>query len=110
VKTLGAKDLAALRALCSADLAVELVGGAEADGFERNHAFCSHAHRVLPQLGFGEKPALDGVEGMNEVHRLEEIDGRIARIRCYCFCPDTLRTLGEHLGIVSLDCRYRSPG
>jgi hypothetical protein len=75
---------------------------------------------VMPQLGFGENPhwdtivydgepmalgyrTLNGVEGINEVHRLEEVDGRIARIRCYCFCPDTLRVLGEHLGIVALD-------
>jgi len=81
---------------------------------------------VIPQLGFGENPhwetivydgepmalgyrTLGGVEGINEVHRLEEVDGRIARIRCYCFCPDTLRVLGEHLGMRALDRAYRSP-
>ncbi len=127
VTALGAKDIEALSAICSADLTVELVGGAEAEGFERNKTFFAHAHMVLPQLGFGEHPhwttivydgepmalgyrTLGGVEGINEVHRLEESDGRIARIRCYCFCPDTLRALGEHLGIVALDRRYRSPG
>ena len=126
VKALGAKDIDGLRAICSADLGVELVGGAEAETFERNKTFFQHAHMALPQLGFGENPhwetivydgepmalgyrTLGGVEGINEVHRLEEVDGRIARIRCYCFCPDTLRTLGEHLGIKSLDRRYRSP-
>lgn len=126
VKALGAKDIEGLRAICSADLSVELVGGAEAETFERNKTFFQHAHMVLPQLGFGENPhwetivydgepmalgyrTLGGVEGINEVHRLEDADGRIARIRCYCFCPDTLRMLGEHLGIQSLDRRYRSP-
>ncbi|MEX2207991.1 MAG: RNA polymerase sigma factor [Myxococcota bacterium] len=126
VKALGAKDIEGLRAICSADLSVELVGGAEAETFERNKTFFQHAHMVMPQLGFGENPhwetivydgepmalgyrTLDGVEGINEVHRLEEVDGRIARIRCYCFCPDTLRLLGEHLGIQALDRRYRSP-
>ena len=126
VKALGAKDIDGLRALCSADLSVELVGGAEAESFERNKMFFQHAHMVIPQLGFGENPhwetivydgepmalgyrTLGGVEGINEVHRLEEVEGRIARIRCYCFCPDTLRLLGEHLGIKALDRRYRSP-
>jgi RNA polymerase sigma-70 factor (ECF subfamily) len=126
VKALGAKDIEGLRAICSADLSVELVGGAEAETFERNKMFFQHAHMVMPQLGFGENPhwqtivyegepmalgyrTLHGVEGINEVHRLEEVDGRIVRIRCYCFCPDTLRLLGEHLGIQALDRRYRSP-
>jgi RNA polymerase sigma-70 factor (ECF subfamily) len=126
VKALGAKDLEGLRALCSADLTVELVGGAEMESFERSRVFFEHAHMVLPQLGFGERPrwetalyggepvalgfrTLHGVEGLNEIHRLEEVDGRIARIRCYCFCPDTLRLVGEHLGIPALARPYLSP-
>jgi RNA polymerase sigma-70 factor (ECF subfamily) len=126
VKALGSKDLEALRALCSADLTVELVGGAELDGFERCKPFFEHAHFVLPQLGFGASPrwetalyegepvalgfrTLGGREGLNEVHRLEEQDGRLVRIRCYCFCPDTLRLVGEHLGLPALPRPYRSP-
>lgn len=127
VKALAAKDLEALRALCSADISIELVGGAELESFERSRTFFEHAHFVLPQLGFGENPrwelalyesepialgfrTLGGVEGLNEVHRLEEVEGRIARIRCYCFCPDTLRMLGEHLGLPALAKAYRTPG
>jgi RNA polymerase sigma-70 factor (ECF subfamily) len=126
VKALGAKDLEGLRALCSEDLGIELVGGAQLDGFVKGRVFFQHAHFVLPQLGFGENPhwktivyrdepmalgfrTLQGVEGINEVHRLEESDGRITRIRCYCFCPDTLRLLGEHLALPALDRPYRSP-
>ena len=126
VKALGGKDLEGLRALCSADLTVELVGGAEMESFEQSKIFFQHAHFVLPQLGFGENPrwetvlyegepvalgfrTLDGVEGINEVHRLEEEGGRIARIRCYCFCPDTLRLVGEHLSLPALRRPYRSP-
>ena len=126
VKALGGKDLDGLRALCSADLTVELVGGAEMESFEGSKVFFQHAHFVLPQLGFGENPrwetvlyegepvalgfrTLGGVEGINEVHRLEEEDGRIARIRCYCFCPDTLRLVGEHLSLPALRRPYRSP-
>jgi RNA polymerase sigma-70 factor (ECF subfamily) len=126
VKALAAKDLDALRALCSEDLTVELVGGAELETFEGSRAFFEHAHLVIPQLGFGENPrwettlyegepvvlgfrTLRGVEGLNEVHRLEEVDGRIARVRCYCFCPDTLRLVAGHLGVAALDRPYRSP-
>ena len=127
VKALGAKDLEGLRALCSADLTVELVGGAEMESFERSRPFFEHAHFVLPQLGFGASPrwetaiyegepvalgfrTLDGSEGLNEVHRLEVQDGLVTRIRCYCFCPDTLRLVGEHLGLPALARPYRSPG
>jgi hypothetical protein len=105
---------------------VELVGGAELETFENSRSFFEHAHFVLPQLGFGENPhwktavydgetlvlgfrTLHGVEGLNEIHRLEESDGRIARVRCYCFCPDTLRTVGEALGVPALARPYRSP-
>jgi RNA polymerase sigma-70 factor (ECF subfamily) len=126
VKALAAKDLESLQALCSADLTVELVGGAELESFEKSRGFFEHAHMVLPQLGFGENPrwetalygdepivlgfrTLEGVEGLNEVHRLEEVDGRIARVRCYCFCPDTLRLLGDELELKALRRPYRSP-
>src|SRR5690606_28502632 len=80
VTALAARDLEALRALCSADLTVELVGGAALEGFEASRSFFEHAHFVMPQLGFGEHPhwrvvayrgepvvlgfrTLDGVEG-----------------------------------------------
>jgi RNA polymerase sigma-70 factor (ECF subfamily) len=126
VRALGAKDIPALQALCSEDVSIELVGGAEIETFERGRTFFEHAHFVMPSIGMGENPrwelalyegepvalgfrTLGGVEGLNEVHRLEESDGKLTRIRCYCFAPDTLRTVAEHLGIKALDRRYRSP-
>ncbi|HEU4430893.1 MAG TPA: sigma-70 family RNA polymerase sigma factor [Myxococcota bacterium] len=126
VTALSAKDLDTLKAICSDDLAIELVGGVELDGFERSRTFLEHAHMELPIAGFGLKPrwelreylgewlvlgfrTLNGAEGINEVHRLEESDGLITRVRCYCFCPDTLRVLGEHLGLPALARMYRSP-
>ena len=36
---------------------------------------------------------------LNEVSRLEEDDGKISRIRCYCWSPDTLRFIGEELNL-----------
>jgi len=128
LRAMSEKDLATLQAICSSDLCVELVGGVDMDGFERARPFFEHAHFVMPALGFGENPrwelgeylgetvvlgfrTLDGIEGLNEVHRLEERDGRIVHVRCYCFCADTLRVVAEHLGLKELPRRrYRSPG
>jgi len=123
---LAANDLPALEAICAADLSVELVGGAELDGFERARSFFAHAHLVLPIPGFGTDPrwelaellgeplvlgfrTVDGAEGLNEIHRLEESDGKVVHIRCYCFCPDTLRAVADQLGVAALRRPYRSP-
>lgn len=119
-------DLEALKTICAADLVVELVGGAESRSFEDSKMFFQHAHFVIPELGFGESPrwslvtylgepvvigfrTLNGTEGINEVHRLEVIQGKVIRVRCYCFCPDTLRALAGQLGESALDRPYRSP-
>ena len=51
----------------------------------------------------------DGVDGLNEIHRIEEVDGKIAKIRCYCFCPDTLAAVAEELGVPAQRKPYRSP-
>jgi RNA polymerase sigma-70 factor (ECF subfamily) len=116
-----------LKAICADDLNVELVGGVEMKSFEESKSFFAHAHMVFPALGFGENPwwkvvdyqgepmvigyrTLNGVEGLNEIHRLEVTDGKVVRIRCYCFCPDTLKTVAGDLGIAALDRPYRSPG
>ncbi|MGH0034993.1 MAG: sigma-70 family RNA polymerase sigma factor [Myxococcota bacterium] len=127
MKALASRDLDALESICSADLAVELVGGAQSDTFEQSRSFFAHAHMVLPKLGFGENPhwklaeyrgepivlgfrTLDGVEGLNEIHRIEEVDGCIQRVRCYCFSPDVLATVAAELGLTALRRPYRSPG
>lgn len=121
------QDAEGLKAMCAADLNIDMVGGAEMKNFEESKSFFHHAHMVLPALGFGENPwwkvvdyagepmvigyrTLDGVEGLNEIHRLEVADGQIVRIRCYCFCPDTLKAVAEDLGIPTLRRPYRSPG
>ena len=120
-------DMDTLRTLCAADLHVELVGGADMHSFDDSNNFFAHAHFVMPELGFGEHPrwelseyggepivlgfrTLGGIEGLNEIHRLEVVGGLISRVRCYCFCPDTLREVAGELGLVALDRDYRSPG
>ncbi len=126
MKALATSDLDGLRSICAADLHVELVGGAEFHTFDDSSDFFAHAHFVMPEIGFGENPrwelaefdaeyivvgyrTLAGVEGLNEIHRLEVNADKISRVRCYCFCPDTLREVGKALGTPALARPYRSP-
>jgi RNA polymerase sigma-70 factor (ECF subfamily) len=48
-------------------------------------------------------------EMLDGVHRLEEEDGRVSRLRSYGFCPETVRAVGEELGLPVLTGLYRSP-
>jgi RNA polymerase sigma-70 factor (ECF subfamily) len=50
-----------------------------------------------------------GDEALEVVFRFEETDGRIARIRAYGFCPETVRAVGEVLGIPTRTGLYRAP-
>ena len=86
----------------SSDLSVELVGGARIDNFEDSKTFFGHAHMVFPpeyartsraSMVIGTNPhwrtvdyrgerivigfrTFDGVDGLNEVHRIDELDGK----------------------------------
>lgn len=125
VEAMGNKDIEALRAMCLDDVSIELVGGNEMHGFEDGKAFFEHAHMTFPGLGLGEDPhwrsidyggepvvlgfrMLNGEERLNEANRFEVFDGKIARLRCYCFCPDTMRMLGAHLELPVTRRPYRS--
>lgn len=48
-------------------------------------------------------------EALTTVMRFEERDGRIASIRSYGFCPDTIRIIADHLGVPAWTGIYRSP-
>jgi RNA polymerase sigma-70 factor (ECF subfamily) len=126
LRALAAKDLVAMKALCAEHVSAELVGGAELESFEQARAIFTHAHLVMPRLGFGTGPrwtlgeydgeaivlgfqTLDGGEGLNEIHRIEALGGRIVRIRTYCFCPETLAVVAEAAGCRALPRPYRSP-
>ena len=50
-----------------------------------------------------------GRERLEVVFRFEERDGRIARIRAYGFCPETISAVGECLGLPVLTGIYRAP-
>jgi RNA polymerase sigma-70 factor (ECF subfamily) len=50
-----------------------------------------------------------GREWLDGVVRLEEEDGRVARMRSYAFCPETMREVGRELGTEVLTGLYRYP-
>lgn len=51
----------------------------------------------------------DREEALTAVLRFEERDGRIARLRSYAFCPETMQEIGERLGLRVLTGLYRAP-
>jgi RNA polymerase sigma-70 factor (ECF subfamily) len=50
-----------------------------------------------------------GREALEQVLRIDEVDGRIARLRGYAFCPETMREVGERLGLHVRTGLYRYP-
>jgi RNA polymerase sigma-70 factor (ECF subfamily) len=50
-----------------------------------------------------------GSEALEVVFRFEEQDGRIARIRAYGFCPETVTAVGDALGVPVRTGLYRAP-
>ncbi len=50
-----------------------------------------------------------GREALEVVFRIEEDDGRIARLRAYGFCPETIRAVGDRLGLPAFTGIYRAP-
>ena len=126
MRALHDKDMKALKELCAENVSAELVGGAELQSFEKARTVFDHAHMVIPKLGFGEHPwwkvaeyegepiivgfrTLGGIEGLNEIRRLEVLDGLIVKVRTYCFRPETLALVAELLGYSALQRPYRSP-
>ena len=57
-------------------------------------------------LGFTTRK---GKEALEQVIRLDEQGGRIARLRGYAFCPETIREIGETLGLRVRTGLYRYP-
>jgi RNA polymerase sigma-70 factor (ECF subfamily) len=52
---------------------------------------------------------VDGREQLTSVMRFETQDGRVGRIRVYAFCPDTVREVGDTLGLPVLAAWYSFP-
>ena len=57
-------------------------------------------------LGFTTRK---GKEALEQVMRFDEQDGRIARLRGYAFCPQTMQEIGAELGLRVRTGLYRYP-
>jgi RNA polymerase sigma-70 factor (ECF subfamily) len=57
-------------------------------------------------LGFTRRK---GKEALEQVMRFDEVDGRIARLRGYAFCPQTIKEIGDELGLKVRTGLYRYP-
>jgi RNA polymerase sigma-70 factor (ECF subfamily) len=57
-------------------------------------------------LGFTTR---QGKEALEQVMRFDEQDGRIARLRGYAFCPETIQEIGAELGLRVRTGLYRFP-
>jgi RNA polymerase sigma-70 factor, ECF subfamily len=132
VELLNASDLPGLLALMLDNGSVEMLGNLYESGrdeFERKGSWFWHAVHVHPELPpemrppkfhnereiFGGEPLMlsfapiEGSMLLAAVTRLEEWDGRIARVRSYQFCPETVAEVGEALGRSVLPLPYRFP-
>jgi RNA polymerase sigma-70 factor (ECF subfamily) len=69
----------------------------------------------IERVGFENEPIVLlfatrwGSEALEVVFRFEEQDGQISRIRAYGFCPQTVRAVGDFLGVPVRTGLYRSP-
>jgi RNA polymerase sigma-70 factor (ECF subfamily) len=128
-----ARDLKGLTELMLDGSSVENVGealqfGREAHGRSRRNIlyhvvhghpewpaeFQSDSVRVERALYEGEPILLwlvtrRGREALEVIFRFEEQQGRIARVRTYAFCPETMRAVGEALGLRVRTGLYRAP-
>jgi len=89
------------------------------DGLVHGHPewppqFAYESARLERHVFHGEPLALGfatrrGREALESIIRLAEQDGRIARIRAYAFCPETMRAVGEEIGLRVRTGLYRFP-
>ncbi len=132
LELLQARDLPALLEMMLDGGTVEVAGGlleAGRDQFSADGSWlwqAVHVHPELPEhlrpkrwetefVEFEGEPMMlaftddEGRRKLVSVTRFEERDGKIARIRPYYFCPDTMRAVGRRLGLEVHTGLYRFP-
>jgi hypothetical protein len=131
VELFNAADREGLVALVLENASVMNYGGHEEQGLRTRHGWVEGAlggHPEWPELfhhdsqraarsEFEGEPivlifrtrAKWGGEALEAAVRLEEQEGRVARLRSYGFCPETMRALGEALGLPVRTGLYHAP-
>jgi hypothetical protein len=130
VERFNAADLPGLTELLLDDASIEQLGCAYSSGRKAleegflNKAVYGHpewpaelqyeSSRLERTEFLGEPIALGlvvrrGREALEQVMRFEELDGAVAHIRTYAFCPEAMREIGGVLGIHVRTGLYRYP-
>jgi len=109
-----ARDVGRITACLTEACSIEVPGVGGGRGRRGGWAEASVAHggtRLQPGVYRGETVVLAfGPEGgLYDVMRLEEADGLVSRLINYCFCPDTIRLIGEELGLAVSPWGYHQP-
>ncbi|HEY3889413.1 MAG TPA: RNA polymerase sigma factor [Caulobacteraceae bacterium] len=129
VERYNARDLPGLVALMLDSASVEMsvvVNEFGREGYEREQGWFFHS--VVGSPGEYERPlvrqarkefrgeplviqlhTLWGAEVMTSIIRLETVDGKIARLRSYTFCPDAIGEVAEALGFTVGPVFYSFP-
>lgn len=132
VELLNGSDLPGLLELMLDTASVEELGSVYEvgrDQFQREGSFLWQSVNVHPELPPEQRPKkwrneravfegepivlsfgpVNDEERLMGVTRLEESDGKIARLRAYIFTPETVRAVGRELGVPVLTGLYRFP-
>jgi RNA polymerase sigma-70 factor (ECF subfamily) len=113
-----ARDVARITATLTEACSIEVPGVGGGRGRRGGWAEASAAHggvRLQSARYCGEAVVLafhqgaDGLDALHDVMRLEEADGLVSRITNYCFCPDTIRLIGDELGLAVEPWGYHQP-
>ncbi len=125
-EALSHRQIGVLRDLCMEEVTIDMVGGARFESFDEGRSVFEFAHLSIPGLGMGDSPhwiveehrgepivlglrTKAGVEGVNEIWRLDCSENKVTRVRLYCFTPDVLEQVSHELGRRALKRAYRSP-
>ena len=124
VEAFNARDIARVTALLLEQVSVEVQGVGGERGRDANWVRFSmlgyrgdrtDIHWVVECRMFEGEPLLlhfrkvESRQVLEEVWRMDEEDGKIARVRDYCYCPETLREIATEFGLDVLTHGYRNP-
>jgi RNA polymerase sigma-70 factor, ECF subfamily len=109
------RDVATITAALTESCQIEVPGVGGGRGRRGGWAEASVAHgadvRLEAAVYRGENVILafhEG-EGLYDVMRLQEANGLVSHLTNYCFTPDTLRVIGEELGVPVAPWGYHQP-
>ncbi|HEX5377530.1 MAG TPA: sigma factor-like helix-turn-helix DNA-binding protein [Phenylobacterium sp.] len=109
-----ARDVARLTAVLSQSCSIEVPGVGGGRGRHGGWAEASVGHsgvRLRPRVYRGETVILffDDQDRLYDVTRLEEADGLVSRLIHHCFCPETVRAIGDELGLPTAPWGHHQP-